>query len=50
MQKYKIIYKQTKLLLDNPEEYNKMAKATNPYGDGQASKRIVDAIIDYFQF
>ena len=44
------IYKQTKLLLDNPEEYNKMAKATNPYGDGQASKRIVDAIIDYFQF
>ena len=44
------IYKQTKLLLDNTEEYNKMAKATNPYGDGQASKRIVDAIIDYFQF
>ena len=44
------IYKQTKLLLDNKEEYNKMAKATNPYGDGLASKKIVDAIIDYFQF
>ena len=44
------IYKQTKLLLDNKEEYNKMAKATNPYGDGFASKKIVDAIIDYFQF
>lgn len=44
------IYKQTKLLLDNKEEYNKMAKATNPYGDGLASKKIVNAIIDYFQF
>lgn len=44
------IYKQTKKLLDNKEEYNKMAKATNPYGDGLASKRIVDAIIDYFKF
>lgn len=44
------IYNQTKILLDNKEEYNKMAKASNPYGDGFASKRIVDAIIDYFKF
>lgn len=43
------IYKQTKILLDNKDEYNKMAKASNPYGDGLASKRIVDAIINYFQ-
>lgn len=32
-------------LLDNKEEYNKMAKAVNPYGDGNASRRIVDAIL-----
>lgn len=44
------IYKQTKILLDNKDEYNKMAKALNPYGDGLASKKIVDAIIDYFKF
>ena len=39
------IYNETKLLLTNKEEYEKMAKATNPYGDGFASKYIVDAII-----
>lgn len=44
------IYKQAKILLDNKDEYNKMAKALNPYGDGLASKRIVDAIIEYFKF
>lgn len=44
------IYIQTKMLLDNKNEYNKMAKASNPYGDGFASKKIVDAIVDYFKF
>ena len=39
------IYNLTKELLTNEEEYNKMAHASNPYGDGMASKRIVDAII-----
>lgn len=39
------IYKLTKELLENNEEYEKMSKASNPYGDGKASKRIVDAII-----
>ncbi len=43
------IYMQTKKLLDDKKEYNKMSKASNPYGDGFASKRIVDAIIDYFK-
>ena len=38
------IYQAAKKLLDNEEEYNKMAKAVNPYGDGHASERIVDAI------
>ncbi|PAE38145.1 non-hydrolyzing UDP-N-acetylglucosamine 2-epimerase [Bacillus sp. 7884-1] len=32
-------------LLSDKEAHNKMAKASNPYGDGQASKRIVEAIL-----
>lgn len=39
------IYKEAKKLLTNKEEYNKMSHASNPYGDGTASKKIVDAII-----
>ena len=39
------IYRMTKELLENKEEYMKMSKASNPYGDGKASKRIADAII-----
>ena len=39
------IYKEAKKLLTNKEEYNKMSYASNPYGDGTASKKIVDAII-----
>lgn len=31
-------------LLQNEEAYNMMAHAENPYGDGQASQRILDAI------
>ena len=43
-----VIYNETKKLLTNKEEYEKMSKASNPYGDGHASERIVDAIIKYF--
>ena len=32
-------------LLESKEAYDKMAHAVNPYGDGNASKRIVDAIL-----
>ena len=39
------IYNETNMLLTNQKKYNKMSKASNPYGDGFASKRIVDAII-----
>ena len=39
------IYKLTKELLTNQEKYDKMNNAVNPYGDGHASKRIVDSII-----
>lgn len=31
-------------LLDDPTAYAEMAKAANPYGDGHAAKRIVDAL------
>lgn len=43
------IYNETiKLLLDN-NEYLKMSKANNPYGDGFASQKIVDEIINKYQ-
>ncbi len=43
-----VIYNLTKSLLTNKDEYDKMSKASNPYGDGMASKYIVDAIIKKF--
>ena len=43
------IYQEAKLLLTDIDAYNKMSEASNPYGDGFSSKRIVDAIIDYFK-
>ena len=39
------IYKLTKELLIDAAMYTKMSKASNPYGDGNSSKYIVDAII-----
>ena len=42
------IYKQTKELLDNKESYNKMVASKNPFGDGHASERILEAIRFYF--
>ena len=38
------IYQAAKELLENPEAYQAMAGARNPYGDGHASGRIVEAI------
>jgi UDP-N-acetylglucosamine 2-epimerase (non-hydrolysing) len=38
------IYSNFKLLLDDKNEYEKMSKASNPYGDGFASKRIADVL------
>jgi len=43
------IFNITDTLLSNKKEYEKMAKAFNPYGDGEASKRIVQAILYYFK-
>ncbi|MBU8905880.1 non-hydrolyzing UDP-N-acetylglucosamine 2-epimerase [Desertibacillus haloalkaliphilus] len=36
-------------LLNDDHAYQQMAKASNPYGDGNASKRIVDAILYHFE-
>ncbi|BFI98584.1 MAG: UDP-N-acetylglucosamine 2-epimerase (non-hydrolyzing) [Priestia megaterium] len=44
------IYGLTKELLTDEKVYQEMAKATNPYGDGMASKRIADALVEYFKF
>jgi UDP-N-acetylglucosamine 2-epimerase (non-hydrolysing) len=40
------IEQETQLLLDNRLEYCRMSQAVNPYGDGEASKRIVRIISD----
>lgn len=38
------IYNAFKLLLEDPEEYNKMSSACNPYGDGHACQRIANIL------
>ena len=39
-----VIYKAFKELLENEEEYYKMSRACNPYGDGHACERIADIL------
>ena len=39
-----VIYKEFTKLLDDKEEYAKMAKAVNPYGDGHACERIANIL------
>lgn len=43
------IYRLTDELLTDKAEYSRMASAENPYGDGRASHRIADALIEYFK-
>ena len=38
------IYQNFKLLLENQDEYDRMSKASNPYGDGKACERIADIL------
>lgn len=40
-----VIYQEFKKLLTDKNEYEKMSKASNPYGDGFACKRIADILI-----
>ncbi|MEC1436168.1 non-hydrolyzing UDP-N-acetylglucosamine 2-epimerase [Bacillus spizizenii] len=42
------IYKLTKQLLTDEKEYKKMSFASNPYGDGQAARRIVEQLLFYY--
>lgn len=43
-----VIYNEAKRLLTDKKAYDEMSKASNPYGDGHASERIVNAIIEFF--
>ena len=38
------IVEETKRLLNDPNEYTKMSKSANPYGDGHAAQKIVEAL------
>lgn len=42
------IYAMAAELISNRDEYEKMARAVNPYGDGHACRRIVEGILYYF--
>ena len=41
------IVENARKLLDDPVEYQKMARAINPYGDGHAAGRIVQALLEF---
>ncbi len=43
------IVREAARLLDDPIEYERMARLHNPYGDGQASARITGHILNYFE-
>lgn len=42
------IYQLTKQLLTDKQEYEKMSRASNPYGDGMASRRIAEGLLYQF--
>ena len=44
------IIRETERLLIDKEEYDKIAKAVNPYGDGAAADRVVFAIMRKFGY
>lgn len=43
-----LIVRETAMLLEDQAAYNAMSRAHNPYGDGQASLRIRDAVLSFF--
>ncbi|CAM4277742.1 non-hydrolyzing UDP-N-acetylglucosamine 2-epimerase [Paenibacillus tarimensis] len=43
-----VVYERARRLLTDKEAYDRMSKSANPYGDGQASARIVQAILHHF--
>lgn len=42
------VYKEAKQLLTDKAEYSRMAESVNPYGDGQAARRIIQAILYHY--
>lgn len=42
------IFTRASALLSDPQLYARMSQAANPYGDGKASERIVEAILHHF--
>jgi UDP-N-acetylglucosamine 2-epimerase (non-hydrolysing) len=46
---YERIVNEANLLLTDSIAYDKMARATNPYGDGKASERIIQALRQFHQ-
>lgn len=42
------VYEETKYLLTDHDEYQRMANTCNPYGDGKASKRIIETILYHY--
>jgi len=44
------IFQSANELLTDNKAYEKMSRATNPYGDGQASNRIIEAILYHFGY
>lgn len=42
------VYSRAKALLTDSALYGRMSRSANPYGDGRASERIVDAILHHF--
>lgn len=43
------VYQETKLLLTDGKEYERMSTANNPYGDGKASEKICEAIKHFYK-
>jgi UDP-N-acetylglucosamine 2-epimerase (non-hydrolysing) len=41
-----LIVREARCLLDDPMAHAKMAKAVNPYGDGHAAERIINALLN----
>ena len=43
-----VVYNEAKTLLTDEAAYNRMAESVNPYGDGKASARIIQAILYHY--
>ena len=43
------IFKAAQTLLDDPQEYGRMSKTVNPFGDGKSSQRIATILLNHFE-